>query len=127
MIPHCTFIYRNTIFAALVCGTTSAIAADASHWIPNRQLISEIEAAIRFPSGAEQNLLRYTRYYVGEVIGRRQVIEGQFVLEKRPEGVKVVKSENELSGIVDGGCMVVNIFYDASSGRIVSTFCNGNG
>jgi hypothetical protein len=95
-------------------------------------LMARIEARVRMPGGAEP-LSRYARYYswerradgVRRVIGLYTTFRQAGILGlDQPPGRYWVTPE-QMPGIEDGGCGVVNVTYDVASDHIESVGCNG--
>jgi hypothetical protein len=112
----------------------SANAQVASLDIPS---IQKLEASIKpsdYPKwwyiGSPRNLADYARYYAEYVEKGHRVIAGEFVQhvglpdEKAP-GIYIVRSRKLFPMIDDGACSVVNVLYNADSGKLLSLKCNG--
>jgi hypothetical protein len=134
-------------FAALLFVVTPfAVAAayqkpapQSDDWLPSAAQVATVEAAVKMPPGAKP-LSDYTRYYTGIVAadGRmpgnvpagHKLIWGKYDLPFRYEpyrpGIHVV-ARSDMPLIMDGGCMIVNVYYDVDAGHIVYTKCNGVG
>jgi hypothetical protein len=117
-------------------------------------LMERIEAQVRLPAGARQ-LHEYARYYAlrenGHVEGVYRIPRGQprpdesceelmpnftsvevpcpdteGALPEVPAGERLwVDDYRNLPFISDGGCTIVNVLFDRTSGRIREVACNG--
>lgn len=88
------------------------------------ELISQMEAALRLPEGAEP-LDNYARYYAIEGAGGRREVRGVLVKRKDAAGVHLVKA-NSLPVLFDGGCSVVNVRYSPAEKKFLLVSCNGD-
>jgi hypothetical protein len=114
-------------------------------WTPSDAQIAELERLLRlpvkpsgvfppsgppFPDAPDWALSRalsdYARHYAGVTEGDRQLIVGKFVTadaDWETAGI-YIGSEAELPLIADGGCSVITVRHDPSTGEIRS-WCNG--
>jgi hypothetical protein len=114
-----------TVLLLPLAGRWSDAVAEAG-WLPDRQTIDQIEAAIVMPAGAEP-LASYARAYGGEIEQGRRVLWGVFQLRSLAPGAGAITllDRRPLSLIQDGGCSVITLKFDVLSRRIVSIQCNG--
>ncbi len=113
---------------ALIATIAQAGPKDAPFWTPDRTTVTKIEQSLVMPKGAQKPLEAYGRYYAGITQDGRRAIHGVFVLpqisDKSP-GIYIV-AERELPGVDDGGCGVIELFYDMAEDSLTSLQCNGN-
>ena len=88
------------------------------------ELISQMEANLRLPDGADA-LESYVRYYAIEGAGGRREVRGVLVKRKNQTGVHLVKA-NALPVRFDGGCSVVNVRYAPRDKKFLQVACNGD-
>jgi hypothetical protein len=102
--------------------SVGAAADPRSVWKPDAAEIRQLEQALKLPSAAT-SIDHYSRYYTGIVDRGKLVIVGTLVsgLDK----ITIVDSLNDLPGILDGGCSVVNVEFDVQSRRFIKVYCNG--
>ena len=111
---------------AIGCALAVALplAAEAhEEWTPTARLISQVEHHLKLPDGSKP-LPIYARYYYGTVEHGHRVLIGEFVSDQTPPGVHVVKP-GHVPKILDGGCGVINLKYDAEKKVVISLFCDG--
>ena len=127
----------RTILAALGLLLNFIVSAPAQDgaWTPDGQTIGELEAAygswkapwpmLNMPD-PKPDIAAYARFYAGIMSGGRRMISAEFVkLGSYVAGVHVVSSPRDFPQIMDGGCGVITIQYDADAKRIQSLKCNG--
>jgi hypothetical protein len=115
--------------AVILAGAAALLAsvntANAENWSPDPVLISNVEKGLVLPKGANP-MVEYNRYYFGTFSGGKRILSAVFLREKGPGSVKIIK-EAEAPQVLDGGCSVIHLKYDADSKKIISLFCNGDG
>jgi hypothetical protein len=128
MFPSLT---RRLLLSALAIFSLSRAASADEHgdpmgWLPDRQIIDELEAAIVMPPGAGP-LTSYRRRYGGEIEAGRRVIWGLFLDPFfAPNDPPITILDYPPGGLVeDGGCSVVTLKFDVSSKSILRIQCNG--
>jgi hypothetical protein len=88
-------------------------------------IMNRIEALVAMPQGAS-SLTLYGRYYALEVRSDGVVkVLGVYVREPSPRRHWV--KQNELPLVMDGGCDIVTLTYDARLDRVDRIECNGVG
>ena len=89
------------------------------------ELMERIEREVRLPEGAAP-LASYARYYAWQERGDgiRKVIAVYLGVGERTPGRRWV-TENEFPLILDGGCGLISLSYDAAARRIEHVTCNG--
>ncbi|HYD11443.1 MAG TPA: hypothetical protein VEC11_01200 [Allosphingosinicella sp.] len=89
-------------------------------------IMTRIEREIRLPAGAAP-LASYARFYAWQERedGRRKVIGVWLGAGERTPGRRWA-TENEFPLILDGGCGLVTLSYDADAQRIEHVTCNGD-
>ncbi len=102
-----------------------ASAADLQRWIPDAELVAQLETKIKLPEGARFPLSKYSRYYTGVIINGLSGVLGELVLNDKSKGVHIVDSQDKFPGIVDGGCGIIHLSYDIRSNKITKIECNG--
>ena len=116
--------------ATAILATMTCSAAAAPAWTPDMQSIAKLERAVRVPSGPGQPakpLAYYDRYYAGTIESGHRMIHGEYILLGKTQAKNSVHivGLNDLPLIMDGGCGIVNVLYDADVGRIAAAYCNG--
>jgi hypothetical protein len=74
-----------------------------------------------------KNLSNYTIEYSGIVMDGKKIIYCQMILdfdEMYPEYVGISEA-SEFSTIFDGGCDIVDVWYDPEDGEVTELWCNG--
>lgn len=111
-------------------GATPAFAQAA--WTPDDAAIQKLEHAARtmdwdfvLQKTAPGPLDDYARFYAGETVDGRHIIQGVFMSGRK--GVYVLASTSQLPMILDGGCHYVSLTYDADADRLERIACNGMG
>ena len=69
----------------------------------------------------------YSRYYAGITVNGRSIIHGRMVartMGDKPSGIYIVP-ETQFPAVHDGGCSVINFFYDVAEDSLISLQCNG--
>jgi hypothetical protein len=91
------------------------------------ELMARIEREVRLPEGAAP-LASYARFYAWQERGDgiRKVIAVYLGVGERTPGRRWV-TESEFPLILDGGCGLVTLSYDAAAQRIEHVTCNGEG
>jgi hypothetical protein len=111
----------------------SACTQDAA-WVPDSQAINELESVVQlpdwgrstaFPNGHKPDVAEYARFYAGSVSNGRHMILAEFVHVPGYAGVHMVPTARDFPVIMDGGCHIINIRYDADAKRIEKFTCNG--
>ncbi|MEI9850999.1 MAG: hypothetical protein WDN24_09280 [Sphingomonas sp.] len=83
--------------------------------------MDRIEAAVKMPAGA-QPIAGYARYYAWADKARTKVTA--VYLHGGHPGRKWIGFD-DLPLVLDGGCGVVSLVFDAASGTIDEIYCNG--
>ena len=91
--------------------------------------MDQIEQRVQLPADA-LNLDKYARYYASDgnrVIGTYvTLVDPQNQYYDLPTGKRRwLQDHRNLPAISDGGCSVVNVFYDPAIERVERVFCNG--
>ena len=128
----------NRILALSIILTTAAaqcLAADTS-WTPDSATIQKLEVAAAKADWGPQShhqpaasIDTYARFYAGTIEGGHHIVRGVFTSRSlRPaKGVHIVSTMGQLPMIMDGGCNVVDVNYDADSDQIIYIRCHGFG
>jgi hypothetical protein len=110
-------------FLVLVTFSTAAVAAQAPRPVdPHEKFLDRVEAQIHLPAGAWQ-LEAYSRAYFSVQNGAKVMA---IYSTLSPPGRRWV-AQNPGPFIMDGGCAVVTVMIDASTGIIEQVECNGVG
>jgi hypothetical protein len=114
-------------FLFLSAFSLAACASEAGH--RHVQLMKKVEERVRLPQGAER-LEQYARYYA--IDGKRVVATYITIVDSANQDYSLpvgqrrwLDNQHNLPVIFDGGCMVVNVVYDAKSSTAPNAFCNG--
>ncbi len=110
-----------TAIAALLSGPSTA--AD-TRWRPDADLIARIETKMVMPQGAHV-LAHYERYYAGDVVNGRRVVQGRFQWSRR-SFIRIVAPE-KLPVNKDGGCDFVDLTWDVEADKMAQIACHGWG
>lgn len=118
---------------ALLIGLSLFGARSAGNSAPSSSDIAYVETRLRLPDDAPGPLSSYERYYAWTVgdDGKRLIYGELIYLDllgpARPPGrygrVHAV-IEHEMPTIVDGGCGVITFYYNPSSSKAPSLYCN---
>ena len=92
-------------------------------WSPSYASIAKIESDLRLPRGARP-LNEYTRYYSPDAKRGRHAVIG--VLVAGGDRAIHIVSHSDLPQILDGGCGVIDLFYDMDNAESMQISCNGN-
>lgn len=107
---------RKAFHVFLAVTTVSACAPPAGD-----ERIGRAEARIVLPKGAEA-LSTYDRYYA--IMG--DSARGVFIRSRNGVGkIKIIEDEKDLPFVIDGGCDVVRVHLDLSSGVWKHIMCHG--
>ena len=120
---------------ALMCLCITARSDDVGHWIPDSTTVASIERyskthmPVRNESDKAGPIGSYARYYTGITLNGRKTVFGEYVsAELReaayPVGVHIV-SWDKMPGITDGGCYLIDLWFDVRSGRVIAITCHG--
>jgi len=108
-----------------------AFVTEAADDLPDAATLRKVEEGLKLPPGAA-SLASYNRYYsYADRDGRKVVVgllvsAGNFPHEaEQPPSVHIVKNEDEMPLIFDGGCSVVNVVIDPLSPQDAKVWCNG--
>jgi hypothetical protein len=101
---------------------TSVRATEAPTWSPSEDDISKMEPKLRLPANS-YDLSLYARYYSGVILSGHHIIKGYLVKGFNIIPGKYLGRTHDI--VMDGGCSVVKLDYDADDGRTVGIFCNG--
>jgi hypothetical protein len=71
----------------------------------------------------------YARYYTGVTLRGRKTVFGEYVSKALNEpayavGVHIV-SWDKVPGITDGGCALIDLWFDIQSSRVIAIACYG--
>ena len=120
----------KSVTLLIALGMTPAFAQ--KHWTPDDAAIRRLERAVEttdwtmvLVKTAPKPLDGYDRFYGGEIIGGHHIIKGVFMDGKG--SIHVLASPAGLPMILDGGCHVVSVTYDADTGTLERVACNGFG
>jgi hypothetical protein len=122
---------RKHLVLIIALFTLASFATKASEreWTPDTKDIAKLESVVdlskakHIESSPPAPLAQYTREYAGVWSNGRRMIRGAFLLGA-PTGVRIVP-EKSLTQILDGGCSVINLLYDAEADKILWIDCNG--
>ena len=112
------------IGGAVIAALAGPGVASVPTWRPDANTIARIESKLVLPDGAHV-LAHYERWYAGEVVNGRKVIEGRFLWSRRPF-IRIVAPE-KLPVNKDGGCDFVDLTYDVKDDKISAIACHGWG
>ncbi len=113
---------------ALMSVAAKADPSDTPFWTPDLATILRVEKMVTMPARAQQPLSSYARYYAGITVKSRSVIHGRLVartIVDKPADIFIVL-EDQFPGVRDGGCSVINFFYDVAEDSLTSLECNGD-
>jgi len=116
------------VVLALAAVMARAEPVDQPYWIPDMATVIKIEQIFVMPKDARKPLDAYGRYYVGITKDGKRMIHGEFVMPQFTNEfprIYLKHSEDDLPGIDDGGCSVINLLYDPAAEKIVFIECNG--
>ena len=102
---------------------TGLSSGAASQWSPSLASIEKLESDLRLPRGAGP-LNDYTRYYSSDPRRGRHAVTG--VLVAGGDRAIHIISYSDLPKILDGGCGVIDLFYDMDDAKSLEISCNGN-
>lgn len=119
---------RRSIAGAVALSLTACSNAAERQ---QRATMSHIEQKVNLPADAHQ-LNKYARYYATDgdrVLGMYiTYVDPKNEYSNLPVGQqRWIKDSRNLPGINDGGCSVVNIWYNPSTKNVEKVFCNGFG
>ncbi len=120
-------IILAVVFASLATIAAQAAPTDTPFWTPDQATILRVEKMVSMPPRTEP-LQSYSRYYAGITVKGRSVIHGRMVTRRvvdKPADIYIVP-ENQFPGVRDGGCSVINFFYDLAEDSLTSLECNGD-
>lgn len=89
---------------------------------PSKAEVQEIERSVVLPHGAEP-VEAFVRYYAAVSRNGHRIIRGIYVLGE--EARIVMTTAERLPMVLDGGCGVVTVEFDASARAFLETSCNG--
>lgn len=89
---------------------------------PSKTEVQTIERSVVLPRGSEP-VLAFARYYASVSQNGHRIIRGIYVLGDNAQ--VVITTAEKLPMILDGGCGVVTIEYDASTEAFLRVSCNG--
>ena len=90
-----------------------------AHWIPSAASLEGLESRLQLPPGSRA-LREYTRYYAADPKHGSHAVQG--VLINEGDGALNIVPASKLPRILDGGCHVINIFYDLDDARSLRVF-----
>ena len=119
----------------LLLVSAGALAEDGGHWVPDAAIVSRIEhyakshMPIRNESDKTGPIGSYARYYTGITLHGRKTVYGEYISRELnesgyPVGVHIV-AWNKMPVISDGGCYLIDLWFDVSSGRVTAFVCHG--
>ena len=112
----------------LTAAVAQADPGDTPFWMPDMASVTKIEQTVIMPKGVQKPLEAYGRYYAGITKNGRRMIRGEFVMpqmnDKFPR-IYLTQNEDDLPAIEDGGCGVINLYYDIEMQKITAIACNG--
>lgn len=109
----------DLVFALLLASCSSDMDRNKDIGLEGQE-ISEIESALRLPSGASA-LEAYDRYYYLS----DETIEGRFTKAKVTPGKVLLVEANQLPQVLDGGCDVIFLHIDRGTKVVNSILCSG--
>ena len=130
---------QNTFSIAVLLLATTAPASASS---PDLAIVEKLERTIQLPEGSHP-LDEYDRYYAPGTISGRQTIVGLYLATRITDRDKsdadhgngrpprkgqlhlLAKAKLLPSGISDGGCEEVHVFWDVVTAKIAGVYCNG--
>jgi hypothetical protein len=100
---------------------------EATGWTPTREMISELEARLVLPEGADP-LSSYARHYAGSFEADGRILYGVFVAGQSdsnyPGSINIYPLREALPLIHDGGCSIIEFSYVELTNRI-GVYCHG--
>lgn len=99
-----------------------APAGSTARWAPSAASLENLESRLRLPAGASA-FGKYTRYYAADPKHGAHAIHG--VLVTHGDGGLHVVPDSRLPVIFDGGCNVINVYYDMDNALSLEVRCNG--
>lgn len=119
-------MHRAKLFAWILAGVAllaiSGVLAGAAVQPPSQDEIQALEREISMPAGARP-VSTYDRYYAAVSQDGRRVIHGIYFGNG---GKTTIEASGRLPlSMLDGGCGVVNVYYDVESHKFIRVFCNG--
>jgi hypothetical protein len=123
------FCIISALIASALCLSGRANGDD--HWIPDAATVALVESyakthmPVRDSSDKAKPLASYARYYTGMTLKGRKIVFGEYVaFSGHSVGVHIVPWD-KMPGISDGGCGVVDLWYDVALARMVQIECHG--
>ena len=108
--------------------TAAIVYSSEESWTPSQQDVARLEAKIRALPPTASPLFRYARYYAGVRENGHRVIIGRALLgdlvDSKLPGVYIV-DRGQMPEILDGGCAILSVEFDLSSGAMDGPRCNG--
>ena len=121
------------VATATIAGITGAHAVirSAETWTPTMAQVQHVESIVHMPGDA-QAITAYQRFYAGVVDNGRKIIEGIYLARGVTKDMQIDHSRdvqivdaNSIQFIMDGGCLMVTVYYDVASDAITTARCNG--
>lgn len=122
------------------CSTSSAkefSSRTAPSWTPAREYVDQVESKLSLPEETE-DLEGFFRFYSGFYRDDAKIFKGVFVsarlnssfaesrgLDPNGDKVHIYSSVRELPVIADGGCHVVEFWWNASLDKLEFIQCHG--
>lgn len=95
-------------------------------WTPDLAVVLAVENRVQLPPGSAP-VNKYLRVYAGETVEGRNILRGRYFLKKDPKNppVRMVMSAQVFPPPNAPGCAVVDVVFDVTESRQVSTVCIG--
>jgi len=127
-------------FASALCLIATIACAeqgDAPFWTPSQADVAHVEAIVQLPDEMPvlhlgksvrmppKEIKSYSRFYAGITVKGRRTIHGIYLHHAgdQPPGIYIV-GEKQIPAIADGGCNVIEFFYDVTADKMTSILCN---
>lgn len=107
--------------AALAALGTTAAWADAPAWKPDLAVIARLERKLVLPPYSHI-LGHYQRYYAGDTVGGRRVVEGRLIWSRR--AITHIVAPDKLPNTKGGGCDYIDLTYDVQDDKVTSVACH---
>ncbi len=125
------------VLSAILLSTAACSDGDTAVWTPSEAAVLHVEAIVQLPDELPvlhlgrsvrippDNLQSYSRSYAGITVKGRRTIHGIYLhnISRSAGGIHIV-GEKEIPHVNDGGCNVIELFYDVSADKITSILCN---
>jgi hypothetical protein len=107
---------------AVAAGTAAATAPASPDWRPDAATIARLESRLVLPPQSHV-LGHYQRFYAGETVNGRRVVEGRLLWSRR--ATTRIVPPGKLPNVPSGGCDFIDLTYDVAADRMTRIACHG--